>query len=288
MRLSIAAAVLAGAGFFCLGAQRAQAAVEFCPATVTQSQAIGGGLSAATYAYRLSAESARVVKGEIAVETDAGWFAAPFADVALAPHVSRYDTDEGTYALAQAVSPILYVRFPKPVTVKGLWVQRAAAPGEPEFGWGKRGEVTCAPTPYGRVEDPSKKPETAAHLHDEDRLAYDVPPGPKDRVVTAQPAAPAAGGACAKPFAEAWATDAAVPGYPQGVKNAGAVVIAKVAVSSEGHLIDAWVVGNSGLTSFAPYALAAAQQTKYHNAVAYCRPVPSIYLFRATFFPEQW
>lgn len=284
MRLSIAAAVIAGAGFFCFGAQRVQAAVEFCPATVTQAQAIGGGRSAVTYGYRLGAESARVVKGEIAIETDAGWFAAPFQDVALAPHLSRYDTDEGTYALAQAVSPLLYVRFPNPVAVKRVWVRHAAAPGEREFAWGTRGDVTCAPTPY----ESTGEPNAAAHLHDEDRLTYDVPPGPKDRVVAAQPTAPAAGGACAEPFVQARATDPAVPGYPQGVKNSGAVVIAKVAVSSEGHLIDAWVVGNSGLTSFAPYALAAAQQTKYRNAVAYCRPVPSIYLFRATFFPEQW
>lgn len=288
MRLSIAAAVFAGAGFFCLGAQRAQAAVEFCPATVTQTQAIGGAQSAATYSYRLGAESARVVKGEIAIETDAGWFAAPFADVALAAHVSRYDTDQGTYALAQAVSPLLYVRFPKPVTVKGLWVQRAAAPGESEFGWGSRGEVTCAPTPYRRVEDPSRKSLPADHLHDEDRLSYDVPPRAKDAVASAQRIEPLATSACANPFDEAWATDIAVPHYPQGVRNAGAVVIAKVAVSSEGHLIDAWVVGNSGLTTFAPYALAAAQQTTYHSAIAYCRPVPSIYLFRTTFSPVEW
>lgn len=280
----IAAAVLAGASFFCLaGAQKAQAAVEFCPATVAGSSGPGG---AQIYAYRLQAEGTRSVTGEVAIQTDAGWYAAAFKDVALANHASRYDTDEGTYRLTQAVSPLLYVRFPKPVRVTGLWVRRASATGDREFGWDARGTIACAPQVY-RPAGESAPSAGADRLHDEDRLPYDAAPSPKDAVATANPIPPEAPAACAVPFVDAWTSDVAAPHYPHSIGTVGAVVMIRVAISSEGHLLDAWVAGNSGLSSFEPYALAAAQQTTYHNAVAYCRPVPSVYSFRVEFTPSQ-
>ena len=72
-----------------LGAGRARAITEFCPAHASPLNALDattGSPAATTFSYELDAPTPSVVSGTLAIETDKGWYAAPFGLTAMSLH----------------------------------------------------------------------------------------------------------------------------------------------------------------------------------------------------------
>lgn len=200
-------------------------------------------------------------------------------------HTMRYKSQFGMYAVSQAFSPLLYVRFPKPVHVIAMWPRTVTAQNDGDFGWEARGVIVCPPSTAGHIGHQMALPDK---LEPADALANDLPPKADDAIATAVPANAPFSGTCDKPFVDATAPDPVTPVYPpfRFAPPPVTQVLVEMAIASDGTLIDAWIVGNTGDRAFEPYALDAARRTHYTNAIAYCSPIPSVYRFRATFDPR--
>lgn len=97
---------------------------EFCPARVAGAARVESSAQP-IYAFALRAESVRTVSGSVDVQTDAGWFQAPFTSVALRASDRRYRTSYNEFTRRAYVSDALYVRFPVSVhAVRNWWAAR--------------------------------------------------------------------------------------------------------------------------------------------------------------------
>lgn len=281
------------AALFALSHARAQALLEFCPATL-KTQAVGDaatqtvGKAAALYGFNLSAMGPRSVAATLAFDTSAGWFEVEVPQIALVEKDRHYTSISASFVRRDFVSPIMYVRFPAAVELKHSWVHTAVAQDDGPFGWSKQGQVTCDPV-AGAGAVHSEKGQSPPELDpkDEDRL-YE-PPTADSRIFAAKETAAVEDAAgCAVPFGYAMATEPDVPNYPdflRGVDTGLLTTSIEVAIDANGNVADAWVWGPSGQRLADDASLRAAKGSKYKAGRAYCRNVSGLYMFRVTFSP---
>jgi hypothetical protein len=229
-------------GLLSLLAPACARAGEFCPARIVHVYGVTG--APAVYAVRVAAASSRNVTGAFVIETNTGWYRAPFKPVALQKHESAID------------SPPLYLQMPKALTLMNVWLAQAAS-DDPL--WATHGIVSCAPAPERLVPTAS------------------IPKPPQNAVVVSAVAiAPPLIYNCSTPFANAKMDASNFDGADLGV---GDYVTAEVDLDANGTPVDVTALDASGDDFNLKKTIAdRAKRMRFTPAVAYCRRVPSRYI----------
>ncbi|MGB6987115.1 MAG: TonB family protein [Candidatus Aquilonibacter sp.] len=263
---------------------RALALAEFCPAEIEAPHQLDAKTGpSALFSYALRAEGPRSVAGSVLFNTSMGWFEVEFPATPLTAHAYQMQDEFVTFTRNTFESDPLYVRFPQPVTIKGVFVASATSSGDQVFGWDAKGTVQCAPR-AGFGTPPSTRPKTSLVKTLNPRTDLDVMPG--SNAVSAVAAITSAPGStdCDVPFANA-SVEAASPEYPLVAENRAASVWVEVAVNADGTLADAWIYAPSGSRDFDAAALRAARLSKFKGGRVFCQPAGGDYLFHAVFNP---
>lgn len=258
--------------FASLCGTHARAAAEFCPASIVGTPAKSG---ASSYRFRLGAISERRVSGFVRVQTDKGWFAAPFSGVALQPITKEHNDAGFAFSHNQYLSDDIVVTFPGTVSATYAYVSQAQTKGETVLDWDKEGSVTCLPTPV------SKKPQPASDA---------LPPLSRTAIaLTAKPIDAPFDTKCADPFDDVQLSKAEplhVPAlfshdnFTQVPAGTAAVV---VAVERDGSVVDAWLWESSGTPMLDQAAMDQARKSTFTPGRAFCRNVPGYFLMRSEF-----
>ncbi|HET9392354.1 MAG TPA: energy transducer TonB [Candidatus Rubrimentiphilum sp.] len=233
------------------------------------------------YGFELVALGPRTVDATITFDTDAGWFKILVPPITLTERDRHYNGPSNGFVDPEWVSPATYVRFPKPVRVNHAWISSALSVGD-SFGWSAQGPVDCSPDPNGDVRA-GLRGDDYIKLYEEDRL--NAQPARESVVIDAQQAVAVPHPECAHPFSDATVTHEVGPTYTGilAAEGAGGDTGIIVAIGADGLLKDAWVWAPSGQKQFDDATLTAAKKSTYKAGTAYCKPVPGIYLFWATF-----
>lgn len=220
----------------------ARAETEFCPARIAAVSAVPGN---ASIAVNLSALGPRSVTGQFLIETDRGWFRAPFPPVALVTQQNRVE------------SRTLEITLPKKTSLENIWLSQAAS-DDPQ--WGPRGMVTCPPEPERRTATNGSRDLRAAER------------------VAALPIAPPFAYDCKTPFAAAHVQSDDMDYDPYGP---GEYATARVDLDTSGQVIDVTGLDSSGADfNLRKNLEKRVRHMRFTPAVAYCKPVPSTYLLR--------
>ncbi len=267
--LVLTASVLLFFGF----AQRAQAAGEFCPATLDLKAVGDTGTQSKTalYGFTLNAGASKIISGILAFETEAGWYSAAVPNVTITPTVRHFIDPDGTHrALPAWTSPVMYVRFSQPVTLMNAFVLGANA-------------EACPPQPRWALVP--KNPRRATILDPQYPDKTLLPPQAGDTILTPKPAKPFYNTNCAEPFRSAGVKTVVGPDYPEDAALHGAHGTTQVLlrINPDGSLAEASLFQSSGEIVLDEATLKAARETTYQSAVAYCQPIPGSYLFISTF-----
>src|SRR5208283_4143129 len=114
----------------------AQAAIEYCPARA-QLEPAGVGAAAdgslapsSLFSLVLSGLSSRSVSGTLTMHTNGGWYTLPFANVVLTQYQEQWTDRYNSFTSPMFLSPVLYIKFPQPVTMTGWFVSEASTSGE--------------------------------------------------------------------------------------------------------------------------------------------------------------
>lgn len=245
-----------------------------------------GGKSepAALYGFQLTAEGgARSVSATLALDTDAGWFAAAIPQTPLLPFRAKIATNYSTYEKQYWRSQKLYVALGTAVTVKHYFLVDAAG-DDPQ--WKQRGAVTCLPHNIPVPSQERANGYDGFKILNED-VVLSAAPGSGDTILKAAPSKALASDNCAQPFKPATARDAITPNYPAGLGlQSKTVSVAEIALDANGNIVDAWTDRPSGYDVLDNAAVHAAMASKYTGAISYCTPIPSLYLYHVTFAPN--
>jgi hypothetical protein len=270
----------------CCGA-RALAVTEYCPASVSGFTAIDAvHAPASLYSYIVSGEGARVVQGTVMVDTDAGWYAVAFAPTSLSLTSYHYKTANVAWTRTAFESALLYVRFPKPVSIRSEFVANAEALRDDVFGWSKKGLQVCQ-APAGleaSYQSPRSSDSNGVTL--ENPRNFETPPQAGTHIVPALAASPPGSLDCNTPFTNATVIRTVAPALPPNEWPAALLTaLIEVAVGPDGQLDDAWVEQPSGAQDVDDAALASAKASAYRGGTSFCKPAPGRYIFRADFSP---
>lgn len=272
-------AALCFAALFAFPHARAQAMLEFCPATLHVEAVVAHASHdtgpAAVYGFNLSALAPRSVSATLAFDTSAGWFTADVPAVTLAEKDRHYTLRGGRFVHPDYVSPVMYLRFPRAVTLNHSWVFRS-------------GDATCPPpAAAGNGQNAHGNSGLQMDAADEDRLSS--APAADAKVLPVKATGPLETAACTEPFRYATATAPVVPQYPEMARSMGAygTSVVNVAINADGSVGDAWLFASAGNTYLDKAAIDAAKATGYEAGRSYCRPVPGSYRFVITFNPNQ-
>lgn len=261
---------------------RAMAITEYCPAVITVAP-VGTSAQASVYGFELSALSPRTVSADVAFDTSAGWFSAHVPESQLSETSHYYAAPWGAFVRDLAVSPVMYVQFPKPVAVAHAFVTHASAQGD-AFGWHNRGPVSCPPPGVPDPLAPQTPPNVHLVLQNPDSLS--TPPTPESLIVQAKATPPLLSAtSCAHPFAPVSILTQAKAAYPKSAAalDATGTAMVAVAVDTDGSVTDEWIESSSLYPQLDKSALAAAAASTYKPARAYCRNVQGIIEFPVTF-----
>lgn len=277
------------AAFFVLDCRPAMAIVEFCPARLTYDH-VADTPSPTLFGIELSAYGPRTItSAKLAFDTSAGWFTADVPPTALLKKDRHYTTSSAAFTRHDWITPIMYVRFPTASTIAHAWVYSITVTGDDMFNWPAEGTVICPPPPgpsKQQAQDESKRPKSRSWLDPKDEDHLDIPPGPNATILKGQTSSSLGDSSCAEPFRDAEVTRQAEPVYPDFMRASyigQAQNAVEVALSPDGSIRDAWIWGPSGFSMFDDASLRAAKSSRYTGARAYCRPVPSSYLFKVTY-----
>jgi TonB family protein len=269
----------------------AQAIAEFCPARLAMRPIDGGPPTGSRlFGFDLTAQGPRSVTAILAFDTNVGWYTAALPTVAIDEKDRHYTSPWADFVRRDFVSPKMYLQFPAAVNIKHVWVYTAQATGD-DFGWAAKGQVTCAASADAAVLPNIAERPPILDPKDSDRLT-DAPPPDAKRIVPV-PSAPLGQTNCGQPFADATVTTPGTPDYPTVMSvrapdgHAAGTSVIQVAINPNGTLSDAWVWGTSGFSALDNAALDAAKRSGYRGAIAYCQPVPGMYLFKVTFSPNS-
>ena len=262
---------------------RASAFVEYCPARV-QASAVPSpiakpGQPSSQYAYRLSAFGPRSVSGDLTLKTSLGWFSAAFPSTPLTQQVAHFRVAGDAYTRTVFRSPVLYIRFPEPLTVEYLWVSDARSVGDRTFDWDAKGDVRCAPPAAIGVP---KEPYDDAGRLDPKHALQATPPSDAPIAIATTTSAPGSL-TCAKPFTDARVTRPVAPRYPQGLEPITTMVMVEVAIGSDGSVDGDWVYAPAPVDALNLASLKAARESTFAAGTAFCKPAPGYYLFRTDY-----
>ncbi len=266
----------------------AQAISELCPARffmqpVKQSEPATTSL----YGFELAAEGPRSVTAALAFDTSDGWFVASVPATSLHEKDEHYSSPSATFIKRTWVSPIMYMKFPSHFTISHAWVYSAQSTGD-DFGWSKMGLVVCQPASGARSVSVAPQGQLAK-LDPKDEDPISAPPGAGAVIISADRSSPLKKSDCATPFRDATATKTFSPDYPNAERGRVGINVTstiQVSINADGSLADAWVYYPSGFPDFDDAALQGARLSKYESGIAYCEPVPGLFLFHVTFSPN--
>jgi TonB family protein len=239
------------------------------------------------YGFELVAEGPRSVTAELAFDTSDGWFVAPVPATSLHEKDEHYTSPSASFIKRTWVSPMMYLKFPSRFTISHAWVYSAQSTGD-DFGWSKMGLVLCSPASGSRSVSAPPQAQVAK-LDPKDFDPLSAPPGAGAMIITADRSSPLKKSDCATPFRDAAATKSFSPDYPNGERGRVAINVTstiEVSINADGSLADAWVFYPSGFPDFDEAALQGARLSKYESGIAYCEPVPGLFLFHVTFSPN--
>jgi hypothetical protein len=264
---------VACAVFVAVGWARAQAAAEFCPATLVGEPA---QIDATSYRFKLGAISPRTVSGVIRVQTTKGWYAISFSDVVLKQLTQDYSDQGATFSHEDYLSNDIIVKFPPAATPLYSYVVQAEAKGDTFLNWDRFGTVACSPTPF------SPK--------DKRNAARPMPPLSKDPIVLTPTSVPTPVLAtCAEPFKDVVTIKPGPFHYPAilgrddpSARPTGVTVVV-VAVDRDGSVVDAWVWEPIGTPMLDQAVVNEARKATYAPGKAFCENVPGYFVLRSTF-----
>jgi outer membrane biosynthesis protein TonB len=267
-----------------LGAARADALTEFCPASVENIESSGlKGSPSTEYSYDLNADIVRTIAdASIIADTDHGWYRWSLSNVPLAAATTTEVTPKKTYTRDYAKSDRLFVAFPDALLVRHAWITTARTTGDgvaclvPAY---KDRGVDTAELERAQARKATPPPKPVGHA------ATPFPAGVAQAVPTSIPFDNID---CDVPFRQATVTAAQVPDYPTSERGGTSVstTLVAVAVDEKGNSIDPWVYATSGSAAFDRSALRAARMSSYSAPISYCQKVRGVYLFTATFLPR--
>jgi len=265
--------------FFLLGATRALAVIEFCPASllIKPVGTTAENQPAATYGFILKASAPRNLIATLTFDTDKGWFSSTTPALALSEKQYHYDVGLWTAERSSWNSPLMYVTFPSRVRLTNAWVSAANA-------------QACAPSVVHAlpVNDPYAESVTFLRnrLVAKETDQLNVAPASDSVILTARTTAPEYRATCARPFSDSAFTRASPPdpGNTTHFDRTTGISIAEAAINPDGSLAQAWIWLPSGEPAWDNALLWSVQHSQYKNAVAYCQPVPSYYLIGLSFW----
>jgi hypothetical protein len=276
-------------GFFAfLAGGRALAVTEFCPARVAGWTPATG--AATTYTYELTAFTPRSVDAMVVADTDQGWFGWHLKGIQLqrASYVDKHDEVVQVQSLVR--SPRLTVQFPFPAVVSHVFVTSAQTTGEPVLGWDKLGNVPCTPDLGIYGADLSRDDTEPAPLPS-GAPPTPPPPTPPPPIQVEPVDAPFEMAACPQPFEPSAIDEQASPNALRPLGSSGllgqlvdqASADVFVVLDGNGKVLDQWLFSSSGYPRLDANAMAAARTSTYNGAIAYCKPVKSLFIFRIKF-----
>lgn len=223
------------------------------------------------YSFDVAAATARTVHGDVAFETNRGWFRVPFGPVTLTSSTLHLIDSRGHRRQSTRFrSPVQYVRFLQPVELKSLFMERAATNvGD----WTDVGLFQC----YPELVTPNDWNPVPAEL-----TAYEIPPS-GGNIIIAQAVAPILSSDCAKPYVDARVIKQVVPTYPYHIDVPKTASMIIVTVMPEGHAVDTQVLKSSGIPAFDQAAADAAMRSVYSPKIVHCAPTIGRYVFKVTF-----
>lgn len=224
------------------------------------------------FGFTLNAGAPKTVSNAIlALETQTGWYSATVPSVSVAPATRHFIDRDGTHRATQVWdSPVMYLKFPQPVSLLNAFV--LGADGQ-----------ACPPQPRWQAAPQVRVPATIGDPAYPD--ATSLAPQPGAAIFTPKPARPFFNTNCAQPFRFASVKTPVPPDYPEDAALHGAhgTTQVLVTINADGSLADATLFQSSGEIVLDEATLKAARETAYQSAAAYCQPVPGSYLFKSTF-----
>jgi hypothetical protein len=224
----------------------------------------------------LKAPGARDLIATLTFDTDKGWFSATTPAVTLVEKQYHYDIGYRTAVRSDWNSPLMYVKFPSPVHLANAWVSIGNA-------------QACLPPPVHAKPVNEPNSQTVLLMRDilvtKDADQLSLAPRPGSVILSAASTAPEYRPTCDSPFSEGSITRPAMldPGNGSHFTSAAGYSVVEVAIDRDGSMKGAWIWLSSGETAMDNALLWSAQHSEYKNAVSYCRPVPSLYLFPLSF-----
>jgi hypothetical protein len=190
--------------------------------------------------------SPRNVTGAFVIETDRGWFRAPFPPV----HVARDpNAIESAY---------IFATLPQPATIRNVWLAQAASD---ESQWKERGVVSCAPAPERHTPAPAPVTSKTGAV----TIAASAIPAPFSYD-------------CKTPFSNAVPSPDTMDG---DVYAPGQYAAALVFLDAQGNVIDVTGIDASGDDFTMKKKIEdRVKHMRFTPAKAYCRPVPSYGIVR--------
>ncbi len=256
-----------------LGFARAQAAAEFCPATlVTDPVMVDGNFAR----LRLGAISPRTVSGVVRLQTAKGWYASSFENVAFKALEQNYNDQGMTFSHEDYLSDDIMVKMPARDPVLYAYVAQARATGDTFMNWDRYGDVACSPTPFA----PSDKRNAARPMPVLSKTPIALTAKSIDAPFTAT---------CAEPFADVQVTKPGAFHYPgilgrdDPTARPTGVTVVVVAVDRDGSVVDAWVWEPIGTPMLDQSVVDEARKAKYAPGKAFCQNVPGYFVLRSVF-----
>lgn len=255
------------------GISRAEAAAEFCPATLVSDPVMVDGNFGR---FRLGAISPRTVSGVVRLQTAKGWYAAPFESVPFKALQQDYNDQGMTFSHEDFLSDDIMVKLPTRDPVLYAYVAQARATGDALMNWDRYGDVGCSPTPF------SPK--------DKRNATRPMPPLSKTPIaLTAKAIDAPFTAACAEPFADVTVTKRGPFHYPgilgrddPSARPTGVTVVV-VAVDRDGSVVDVWVWEPIGTPMLDQAVVDEARKAKYAPGKAFCENVPGYFVLRSVF-----
>jgi len=256
-----------------LGVSRAQAAAEFCPATLVSDPVMVDGNLAR---FRLGAISPRTVSGIVRLQTANGWYAASFDNVPFKSLEQNYNDQGMTFSHEDFLSEDIMAKMPTRDPVLYAYVAQARATGDALMNWDRYGDVACSPTPFS----PKDKRNAARPMPALSKTPINL---------IAKAIATPFTATCAEPFADVTVVKPGPFHYPgilgrdDPTARPTGVTVVVVAVDRDASVVDAWVWEPIGTPMLDQAVVDEARKAKYAPGKAFCENVPGYFVLRSVF-----
>ncbi len=254
---------------------------EFCPARVVHWALQSDGI----LALELGANHARRVRGQLEMQTDAGWFRARLPATGLQRRVDHYTGPGGIWTRSLTRSSPLYIQLPSTVhSVKMVWTPSLSSL-DMTGDWSHLGPIACAPQMpeiAGPVFARSEPNDIDVHQ------ALSLSPVASTYIIPSQriddPHFP-----CKNAFTEPELND---PSFAQQqprwlvdeLANVGVVYVGqRISINAAGDVVDTRILRSSNEMGIDAWVKQSLRRMEFHPAMAFCRAVPGQYPFWEVF-----